>query len=515
MPSATPPILRSRVGRRLALWVAAVSGAAGVALLAILLALEQRVRAEGSVAHLHLAIGALLFVAWVLMVGFILWVSDRLVTQPVRELALLMQKAERGDFLVRATFTRDDELSQLGAAFNRMLAAMTALKAAEIEREADLRHAREELGYRARLAQTAAQLQASNALLARRVHAQELLMEAAHRLGSTLERSELLDRFVSLVREKLSWKHFALLWVSTGHDGEVELRVARAHGSADIPELRATRFRIGQGITGAVAESGSPRRVAVLSEEREADAAERAAAPVPEGALCAIPMVHHGRVVGVMNFFAQGITEFDDDTVTLLHALGAQLAMAVVNADLYEVTRELSVTDPLTQQMNRRALQRRLEFEFMRADRYQSPLALLMIDVDHFKAYNDRMGHLAGDEALRAVARCLAASVRKVDAVARYGGEEFCVVLPQTGEASAIEVAEKVRAAVAALDVPGGGDQPLGHVSISVGIGVYPDHMPATYAGPAWDDLLHATDRALYEAKARGRNTWVLANVVR
>lgn len=513
MRSATPSILRSRVGRRLALWVAAVSGVAGAFLLLVLLALEERLRTQGGVADLHFALGALLVVAWGLVVGLILRVSDRLVTQPVRELTQLMQQAERGDFLVRAALTRDDELADLGAAFNRMLAAMTALKAAEIEREADLRHAREELGYRARLAQTAAQLQASNALLARRVHAQELLMEAAHRLGSTLERPELLDRFVSLVREKLAWRHFALFWVTTGPDGEVELRVARAHGSADIPELRATRFRVGEGITGAVAESGSPRRAAVLSEERDAVDVERAAAPVPEGSLCAIPMVHHGRVVGVMDFFARGVTEFDDDTVTLLHALGAQMAMAVVNADLYDVTRELSVTDPLTQQMNRRALQRRLEFEFMRADRYQSPLAVLMIDVDHFKAYNDRMGHLVGDDALRAVARCLAARVRKVDAVARYGGEEFCVVLPQTTEAAATEVAEKLRAAVAALEVPGAGDQPLGHLSISVGIGVYPDHLPATYSGPAWDVLLHATDRALYEAKARGRNTSVLVGV--
>lgn len=474
----------------------------------------ERKPALSKVERFHVAAGVSIFAIFAALVGLLVVLSDRLVARPVFALARLMQRAEKGDFLVRARVDGDDEVGALGMAFNKMLAAITAMKASEIEREADLRHAREELSYKQQLEEIAAQLQSSNALLERRVKAQELLMEAAHRFGSTLDRAELLDRLVSLVSEKLGWNDFAIFLVYQGKDGEAELRVERARGRADTEEMRNATFLVGHGITGLVAETGAPCRVADLEQESERPRALEGPRPVKQGAMLCVPMLHKGRVVGVMDFFAEDARAFDDDALELLQALGAQMAMAVVNADLYEATRELSVTDPLTKLMNRRAMQRRLEIEVVRAQRFRLPLGVLMIDVDHFKQYNDRMGHLLGDEALKAVATTLESSVRKVDAVARFGGEEFCVILPRTDEAAAEDVAEKLRCAINSLTLPGADKQPLGRMSISVGVAIYPDHMPAALEAPATEVLVDVADKAAYEAKRGGRDRVALASSV-
>jgi diguanylate cyclase (GGDEF)-like protein len=211
-------------------------------------------------------------------------------------------------------------------------------------------------------------------------------------------------------------------------------------------------------------------------------------------------------VVGVLDFYAPTPRAFDSDDAAVLQALAAQAAMAVVNADLYQTTLELSVTDSLTKLMNRRALNRILDAEVVRAQRFGTPLVLLMVDVDHFKQFNDRMGHLLGDEALKAVADVLLSSIRKVDAVARFGGEEFCVLLPRTDEQHGLDVAEKLLKAVRALELLGADSQPLGRMSISIGLAVYPTDMPPAFEGSALEVLFNVADQAAYEAKRRGRD---------
>lgn len=159
----------------------------------------------------------------------------------------------------------------------------------------------------------------------------------------------------------------------------------------------------------------------------------------------------------------------------------------------------LASTDGLTGLANRRRLDQVLKQEWARGMRSERPLALLMIDVDHFKAFNDRHGHHGGDVALRSVAQTLTASIRRPgDLAARYGGEEFMVVLPETDKAGACVIAEKLRLAIEALP-PFAEDT----VPITVSIGVA-THLPATHDLP--EPLFHAADRALYRAKKLGRN---------
>jgi diguanylate cyclase (GGDEF)-like protein len=439
----------------------------------------------------HVFGGLGVLVIFVALAALILFLSDRLVARPVFALARLMQKAEQGDFLVRA-HERDDEVGALGGAFNQMLRAITDMKAHEIEREADLEDARKELSFKRQLEEVAKQLSRSNVALERRVKAQSLLMEAAHLLGSTLSREALLDRLTDLVGHKLGAKDFGIYVVREAGGGrDPVLHLERAGGRADTAQGREVDFAVGEGPVGLVAETGAP-----LKEV---------------GVLC-IPMLHKGRVVGVLELLGETDEPFDDEAVELLQALGAQAAMAVVNSDLYEATLELSVTDPLTSLMNRRAMQKRLNIEVVRAQRFGLPLAVLMIDVDHFKQYNDRMGHLLGDEALKAVAHALESSVRKVDAVARFGGEEFCVILPRTDDAAALDVAEKLCDAIRALKPPGGNGQPIGRMSISCGVAIYPKDLPAVVDAPVAEVLLDTADRAVYEAKHLGRDRVVSAS---
>jgi two-component system cell cycle response regulator len=180
---------------------------------------------------------------------------------------------------------------------------------------------------------------------------------------------------------------------------------------------------------------------------------------------------------------------------------------AIQRAQLLETTRAdkarleaLATTDAVTQLLNRRALIDRLTHELERARRYATPLALLMVDLDHFKDINDSFGHLVGDQALREVGRLLQGAVRAVDVVARYGGEEFVIVLPETAGEGAIAFAERLRERVESHEFA---NERLPSLRLTASIGV------AAFPSPgveSVEDFFSRADEALYRAKAAGRN---------
>jgi diguanylate cyclase (GGDEF)-like protein len=185
-----------------------------------------------------------------------------------------------------------------------------------------------------------------------------------------------------------------------------------------------------------------------------------------------------------------------------LIALGVLLTRQLrQRGELEQELREQAGTDPLTSLANRRAFEARANSEWQRARRTGNPLALMMLDVDRFKLYNDRYGHPAGDGALASVAHAVGAHARRAgDCAARYGGEEFVLMLPDTDEAHARVVAEQVRAAVEALAMPHEGS-PIGVLTVSVGVASTSDGSFAS-----WRSLTQAADDALYAAKGAGRN---------
>jgi diguanylate cyclase (GGDEF)-like protein len=189
-----------------------------------------------------------------------------------------------------------------------------------------------------------------------------------------------------------------------------------------------------------------------------------------------------------------------DEEMEVLRIFADTAAMAVENARLYQTMRDLSVRDELTGLFNRRHFLEQLEAECNHAQRHESPLALLMLDVDHFKLFNDGNDHLTGDAALRKVAGLMLRNTRGIDTVARYGGEEFVVILPRTSKRNAHVVAEKLRRAVERAAFDGEDVLPGGTLTVSVGVAGYPEDARETR------ELMERADWSLYRAKAEGRN---------
>jgi len=194
------------------------------------------------------------------------------------------------------------------------------------------------------------------------------------------------------------------------------------------------------------------------------------------------------------------VAERDVEELERLYASSIQLAQDLIEtqrelAAANRRVRELSFTDPLTGVGNRRRLDERLVAEIVSAERHHAPLALMICDIDHFKRFNDRFGHGAGDRALVAFGRLLRDATRRSDVAARYGGEEFVLLLPHTGEAEALELAERLRAQLAAGALEGT-PAPL---TASFGVA-------ALRRGESGSDLLRRADRALYRAKRAGRD---------
>jgi diguanylate cyclase (GGDEF)-like protein len=165
-----------------------------------------------------------------------------------------------------------------------------------------------------------------------------------------------------------------------------------------------------------------------------------------------------------------------------------------------EKLEEVSITDDLTQIYNHRYLISRLQYEFERAKRYGFAISLIMLDIDHFKIYNDNNGHLAGDDALRKVAKLTHEAIRESDIVGRYGGEEFAVILLHADVVQMMEVAERIRRIIEETPFPNEESQPMGRITVSMGGSCLCDGMTTV------EDLIKSADEALYRAKRSGRN---------
>ena len=184
-------------------------------------------------------------------------------------------------------------------------------------------------------------------------------------------------------------------------------------------------------------------------------------------------------------------------------AVGERISLALANLRLREALRSQSIRDPLTGLFNRRYMEESLERELRRAVRNKLSVALLMVDIDHFKPFNDTFGHQAGDMLLRAMGDFLSERTRGQDVACRYGGEEFAIILSGATVEAATTRAALLRDDLNHLVVQHAG-QVLGKVTVSIGISGFPDHGDTAAA------LLQAADQALYRAKTEGRNKAVV-----
>ncbi|HJS98599.1 MAG TPA: diguanylate cyclase [Terriglobales bacterium] len=318
----------------------------------------------------------------------------------------------------------------------------------------------------------AAQLEAINAI--------------AKQTTAVLDLKDLLVKVCSLVRQSFPGDHVSVLLrddqelVLRAHEGGLTLRGSDAEGLLIGDALAWRCMATGR----AVVENDVarvPQYLPMFEQTRSK--------------MC-IPLISFGQTLGVLALDSGQLNTFQLTDAQPLESVADICATAIQNVHYVDRVRQLAYIDGLTGMFNRRYFEMKIAEEMERAHRYGTSLAVIMLDIDHFKRLNDEFGHLLGDEVLRQVSSVFSQQLRKIDVVCRYGGEEFAVLLPQASAEQALNVAEKLRREVAGYRFPG---VPRA-VTISAGASAHPIH------GATRDEVVKAADAALYTAKQAGRN---------
>lgn len=227
---------------------------------------------------------------------------------------------------------------------------------------------------------------------------------------------------------------------------------------------------------------------------------------LPLESLC-LPLIAQGETLGLLYLCTSKEQALPPIRQQLAKTVAEQLSLAIANLKLREQLQHQSLHDPLTTLFNRRYLEQFLTQEIARAKRHRYSIGVMMIDIDHFKNFNDSLGHGAGDWVLRSIGFLLKESIRASDVACRYGGEEMTVILPDTSLKDTYQKAEFLRRAIADLRVEYEG-QILHSLTASLGITCYPDH------GETFKSLIQSADKALYGAKEAGRNQVMVAKKI-
>ena len=274
------------------------------------------------------------------------------------------------------------------------------------------------------------------------------------------------------------------------HEAQETTKVAAAGAEAEVIP-KGHRQKFGEGMIGRVAQTGERLLVRDIRRGPDYLALHQTAA---QSAL-AVPVKVGGELVAVLNIESDRLDAFDEEDVMALDTLSDQLAMAIKNARLHQQILHQATTDGLTGLYNVRYFYQALEKELARSRRYGHRCSLIMLDLDDFKKYNDRYGHLAGDDLLRELAGLMHGEARQTDTAARYGGEEFAVIMPEAGGAQAKALAERLWETVRDHEFVVRETQRVGRITVSLGMATYPEDASDV------EELVNAADMALLRAK--------------
>ncbi len=431
----------------------------------------RRIEAESESIKLiiNVAILSLLIVALALV-----W-SQRLVRRIVDPIGQMMLAAERltmGDWAPRVEERGRDEIGQLARAFNRMAERISEREMAILARNRELDELHE---FNALLQTSISEGEIHRALL-QKVSAFDLLQALI--LDLQTEDNTLI---VAAALHPLEDEDNESLGQAEAADG-----FAMPHHLSVCRVVRAGREMVVQDVTDdllcADCRFGQRR-----------------------GSSFCVPITAGGQTIGALHLASPQTNYWTEERQRLVKALVDQAGPTINNLRLMEMMRNRALVDEQTQVYNRRFLDSYLRKQIGSARRHQSPLSVMMLDIDHFKQFNDRYGHEAGDIVLRQFATTLASSLREGELVARYGGEEFTVVMHGTAK-EALNLAERLRRAVATLSFSQFAlhDEDV-RITMSVGIAEFPTN------GQSPEEVLKAADMALYRAKRSGRNCVKLA----
>ncbi|MDD2716767.1 MAG: diguanylate cyclase [Candidatus Wallbacteria bacterium] len=310
---------------------------------------------------------------------------------------------------------------------------------------------------------------------------------------------EVLDKILTQLIKLFGARRGSIMLLSDKNDllKLTSVKLFRSEdGSIMSGELKEQiEIKYGEGIAGQVVKTGIPVLSVDCSKDPRFKQYVANSNLKPPRTLISVPLVVKDKPFGVINLSDRtDNSSFTASDMELLLTISTQMAISLDNSKLYE----LAIRDGLTGLYIYRYFQIRLDEEIVRARRYKDPLTLIMVDIDHFKNFNDKFGHQQGDIVLREVAGIIQATARATDIACRYGGEEFGVILPNTAAEQAMILAERLRKKVESYPFPGQ-DNPL-HVTISLGLAEYPK-----MAGDKGGLISHA-DIALYSSKSCGRN---------
>ena len=409
-------------------------------------------------------LGALIFFAVLLY-----YYLRMFVTKPINQLHEGADIIAKGNLGHRMNIKTGDELEYLASAFNNMAVSLEGTK--------------EELS--------------------KRIFELYALYNISKILSTTFEAEELLKEIVRRISSDLGMKDVAIMLLD---DRSQKLYIASCTG-CQSPEITSrcekARYKVGEGVYGWVAISGEARLIKDVRQEKNILPEEILRPEIQS--MIIVPFSVRGKILGLLCGYKKAPQSFERGDLSLFMAVAEQVALALENARLYKETKMMAITDGLTGLYNHRFFIARLKEEINRAERYDRPLSLIIMDIDYFKHYNDTHGHQGGDEILIGFADVITKTIRNSDIAARYGGEEFVIISSETSKEQAIQMAERMRKIIEDYPFPKKETQPGGTLTVSFGVATF--KVDATNA----DELVKKADDALYRAKESGRNRVVAA----
>jgi diguanylate cyclase (GGDEF)-like protein len=400
--------------------------------------------------HTGIVSGGVLAGAFVLLLAVLVHVISRNISGPVIQLAQASDQLRQGDFDLTLPPETDNEFGVLSRSFLQMSQA--------------LRRDREELAAIKRFSEAVTECTSESEVYDHILHA---LRDRFHPTQVIIFKLRPEEDFLEVVASLQPLPNDVHDWpVIEGKNGCKAVRMGRPFrvNNVSVEPLCPGKF--------------------VLPEE---------------GSYYCGPLIAGGIIIGAVRL--HGVKGFwTPERESLLESYLSSTASVLSNLQLLQTMREQANIDPLTGLYNRRFCKDYAGKLMAMARRKDTPLGFLILDLDHFKNINDVYGHEVGDRILKQFAKTITQSMRETNLTARLGGEEFVVILPDTGAKACQVVAERIRNAVAHMNMPQVNEKPLPNITVSLGIAVYPEH------GATLEEMLQASDRALYESKRTGRN---------